>query len=122
MGKELDDINIQIKEISFQIEKEKKRVVLLKSKRQDSIQVPIKMSTTVKKVENENENEDYNEKVFLQQLAKKVEDVYITCGFDSSSRPTIISMLAQLESKLESLISDIAGLPIEFVIKFEKDK
>jgi hypothetical protein len=48
--------------------------------------------------------------------------VYDLCGFDASSKPSTLFMLSQLESKLEVLLQDIERMPVEYVIKAEKEK
>jgi Domain of unknown function (DUF4200) len=58
----------------------------------------------------------------LHQLHAKVKDVYERCGFDAGSNPTTLFMLSDLEARLEDLLSAIAQMPEEYVIKAEKDK
>lgn len=55
----------------------------------------------------------------LSELNQVVRRVYEMCGFDASSKPETLSMLSQLESKLELLLQDIEKLPLEYVLKSE---
>ncbi|KAG5179125.1 flagellar associated protein, partial [Tribonema minus] len=58
----------------------------------------------------------------LRQLHGKVREVYERCGFEAGSNPTTLFMLGELESRLEDLLSAIAQMPEEYVVKAEKDK
>lgn len=58
----------------------------------------------------------------LSELNQVVRRVYEMCGFDASSKPETLSMLSQLESKLELLLQDIEKLPLEYVLKSEREK
>jgi hypothetical protein len=58
----------------------------------------------------------------LADLNAKVRNVYDLCGFDASSKPSTLFMLSQMESKLEVLLQDIERMPVEYVIKAEKEK
>lgn len=58
----------------------------------------------------------------LGDLHAKVRYVYELCGFDASTKPSTLFMLSQLESKLESLLTEISKLPTEYVIRAEKEK
>lgn len=108
-------LNHQIEDLQEQITREKQRTENLKQKRLKSREIIT--STTQNNAETEPEEE-----ILLIDLNKKVQTVYEQCGFDSSSRPTTLFMLAQLESRLEVLLNEINILPQEFVIKSEKDK
>lgn len=106
----------QIDDLQYQITREKHRTENLKQKR-------LKSSDLSNSSINNNQNSiDENEEVLLLELNKKVQSVYEQCGFDSSSRPTTLFMLAQLESRLEVLLNEISLLPSEFVLKSEKEK
>jgi hypothetical protein len=58
----------------------------------------------------------------LSELYAKVKWVYEQCGFDASTKPSILFMLSQLESKLEVLLTEISKMPQEYVIRAEKEK
>ncbi len=58
----------------------------------------------------------------MSELNQVVRRVYEMCGFDASSKPETLSMLSQLESKLELLLQDIEKLPLEYVLKSEREK
>lgn len=58
----------------------------------------------------------------LGELNASVRRVYELCGFDASSKPETLSMLSQLESKLELLLQDIEKLPLDYVLKSEREK
>jgi hypothetical protein len=107
----------QIDDLQFQISREKQRTENLKQKRLKSSD--LNNASTGNNNPNTDENE---EEILLVELNKKVQNVYEQCGFDSSSRPTTLFMLAQLESRLEVLLNEISLLPSEFVLKSEKDK
>jgi len=68
-----------------------------------------------------NTGEDAQQKL-LQQLHNKVREVYTTCEFDAESNPTTVSMLTELEAKLEDLLSQIESMPEEYVTLAEKKK
>lgn len=108
-------LNQQIEDLQDQITREKQRTENLKQKRLKSSEI----NTSINQNKSVTEPE---EEVLLSDLNKKVQVVYEQCGFDSSSRPTTLFMLAQLESRLEVLLNEINMLPQEFVIKSEKDK
>lgn len=58
----------------------------------------------------------------LKQLNTRVREVYRKCGFDDSSNPATLTMLTDLEAKLEDLLSQIEAMPEEYVVKAEKMK
>ena len=58
----------------------------------------------------------------LAELNSKVLHVYQACGYDASSKPTTLTMLSQMESKLELLLAAIDKMPSDYVIKAEKEK
>ena len=55
-------------------------------------------------------------------LNAKVSSVCDACGIDVSSKPATLFMLSSLESKLETLLAEIETMPIDYVIKVEKEK
>ena len=58
----------------------------------------------------------------LGELNAKVRMVYEQSGFDASSKPNTLFMLSQLESRLEVLLMEIERMPVDYVIKAEKEK
>lgn len=65
---------------------------------------------------------DETKERLLAQLQAKVSSVCENCGIDVSSKPSTLFMLSSLESKLEILLNDIETMPIDYVIKVEKEK
>jgi len=63
-----------------------------------------------------------DKEILLAELNAKVRYAYEQCGFDASSKPSTLFMISQLESRLESLLADIEKMPIDYVIKAEKEK
>ena len=115
MENQSSQLKQQIDDLQYQITREKHRTENLKQKRLKS--------SDLNTYNNNNQGNDENEEeVLLVELNKKAQNVYEQCGFDSSSRPTTLFMLAQLESRLEVLLNEISLLPSEFVLKSEKDK
>jgi hypothetical protein len=62
------------------------------------------------------------QEALLQSLGEKVKEVYQRCGFDSSSNPSTLFMLSDLEAQLEDLLSALELMPEEYVKKVEKEK
>jgi len=62
------------------------------------------------------------QEALLDELHVKVKDVYEKCGFESGSNPSTIFMLSELEARLEDLLSSLAQMPGDYVIKAEKEK
>lgn len=58
----------------------------------------------------------------LAELNSKVRMVYEQSGFDASSKPNTLFMLSQIETRLEQLLTEIEKMPIDYVIKAEKEK
>jgi hypothetical protein len=59
----------------------------------------------------------------LDTLKEKVLEVYKRCGFDvSGGAPSTLFMLSELEAKLEDLLSAMATMPQDYVVKSEKAK
>jgi hypothetical protein len=50
-------------------------------------------------------------------------DVYKKCGFDvSGGSPSTLTMLSELEARLEDLLTAMAKMPTDYVAKSEKAK
>ncbi|GMI60636.1 hypothetical protein ScalyP_jg10536 [Parmales sp. scaly parma] len=62
------------------------------------------------------------QEILLKNLGDKVKEVYQRCGFDSSSNPSTLFMLSDLEAQLEELLSDLEIMPEEYVKRAEKEK
>ena len=62
------------------------------------------------------------QKALLCSLNDKVKDVYKKCGFECDAAPSTLSMLTDLEARLEELLGHIKHMPQEYVIKAEKLK
>lgn len=60
--------------------------------------------------------------LLLSMLHNKVREVYDACGFDATTKPSTVFMLAQLETKLESLLAEIEKMPQDYVIRAEKER
>jgi hypothetical protein len=122
----------QIDELKQQIEEEDHRIKLLMVKRASANDTDGDLN---KKDAKNNEpklkdknipsgaltNQSEKEKV-LRVLNQAVIEVYVKCGFDASSKPDTLSMLSQLESRLELLLQDIERLPPDYVMKAEREK
>ena len=48
--------------------------------------------------------------------------MYEICGFDAESNPSTLTMLTDLEAKLEELLTQIEEMPEEYVEHAEKKK
>lgn len=58
----------------------------------------------------------------LRRLHARVLEVYGQCGFDATSNPQTLTMLSDLESRLEDLLKSVAQMPPDYVRRAEKDK
>jgi len=58
----------------------------------------------------------------LKDLNEKVKSVYIACGHDADANPTTLTMLTELEGKLEHLLSEMEKMDPEYVEAAEKSK
>lgn len=101
----------QIDELYSQIATEEKRAQALYAKR---------MSAGESADSNGESQKD--KEILLAELNSKVRFAYEQCGFDASSKPSTLFMISQLESRLETLLGDIEKMPIDYVIKSEKEK
>ena len=62
------------------------------------------------------------EEGLLRALNERVREVYERCGFDTGSTPATLTMLTDLEAKLEGLLARIETMPQDYVVKAEKVK
>jgi hypothetical protein len=58
----------------------------------------------------------------LKDLNEKVKSVYMACGFDADANPTTLTMLTELEGKLEYLLAEMEKMDPEYVETAEKSK
>jgi len=65
--------------------------------------------------------QEKQEKLLLS-LGDKVKEVYQRCGFDSSSNPSTLFMLSDLEAQLEDLLTSLELMPEDYVKAVEKQK
>lgn len=129
----------QIDDLKRQIEEEDQRIKLLLAKRAAANEAeatnnpadqPKKNNMTGKQAAaaaaaaaaNASGPTQVEKEKLLSELNQVVRRVYEMCGFDASSKPETLSMLSQLESKLELLLQDIEKLPLEYVLKSEREK
>jgi len=103
MDSKTDSLKGNINELESQIHHEEAKVQLLQSRMESSF------------------GEDAQEEL-LTELNEKVKEVYQRCGFDYDANPSTLSMLTDLEAKLEDLLAKIAKLPEDYVLRAEKLK
>eukprot|EP01032_Pedospumella_encystans_P007903 gene7903-9421_t len=119
-------LQMQIDELQTQLLSEDQRLKTLQNKRTaatESAVVAPKLSATAGKNATVATTQNQIEKErLLADLNAKVRNVYDLCGFDASSKPNTLFMLSQMESKLEVLLQDIERMPVDYVIKAEKEK
>ena len=65
------------------------------------------------------EGKEVQEKL-LQELNAKVRTVYVECGFDADAKPTTLTMLTDLEGKLEFLLAEMETMDLKYVETAEK--
>ena len=103
MDKKTASLKRNIEELDQQIEAEEEKAAALRRR--------AKLST----------GEDA-QKELLDDLKTKVRDVYETCGLDAESNPSTLTMLTDLEARLEELLTEIEQMPEDYVEKAEKAK
>lgn len=123
-----NSLDEQVFDIKSQIVIEDQMIKMLLNKRETTNQNSNNTSTTKfykTQIEadfvSQSQLQEEKEKL-LSNLNLKVQAVYERCGFNASSKPSTLFMLSQLESKLEWYLSKIDKMPIEYVIKQEKEK
>jgi hypothetical protein len=124
MDSKTSQLASQISDLKNQISQEEKKVTQLLSNRQAGNATPVAGSAAHANAINEalaQQTQQEKEKL-LNSLNDKVRFVYERCGFDASTKPNTLLMLSQLETKLEELLSDIDILPVDYVIRAEKEK
>lgn len=121
-------LQTQIDELQTQLSSEDQRLKSLQAKRIAAAEsavvapkLPAASSGTKNATTSGSQNQVEKERL-LADLNAKVRNVYDLCGFDASSKPSTLFMLSQMESKLEVLLQDIERMPVEYVIKAEKEK
>ena len=115
MDNRTSQLQVQIDDLQGQIRGEESRAKLLREKRSSAIE------TDKGGAGNDTKSQHEKEKL-LHELNNKVRYVYEACGYDASSKPATLTMLSQMESKLEQLLAAIEKLPQDYVIKAEKEK
>jgi hypothetical protein len=60
--------------------------------------------------------------VLLPELRARIVEVYERCGFRANASSDTISMLTQLEGRLEALLGSLAGMEPEYVAAKEREK
>jgi len=117
MNSRTGQLQLQIDELQSQIELEESRTKLLQEKRVAATSGSSSQGAPGGTNTGQNEKEQ-----LLGELNAKVLYVYQQCGYDASSKPPTLTMLSQMESKLEVLLAAIEKLPSDYVIKAEKEK
>merc|ERR1711934_1269549 len=105
--KQMDDktssLKENIRELKAQIEAENAKATMLLERAKQS------------------EGKEVQEKL-LQELNAKVRTVYVECGFDADAKPTTLTMLTDLEGKLEFLLAEMETMDLKYVEIAEKAK
>lgn len=126
-------LQLQIDELQQQISGEEQRAKILHAKRLAAVEAgdatTAGYGATASKSGGNNappnapqaQSQQEKEKL-LGELNSKVRMVYEQSGFDASSKPNTLFMLSQLESRLELLLMEIERMPVDYVIKAEKEK
>ena len=120
MESKTSSLHDQINELKSQIANEESKVKVLIARREASSgkkDAEMEAFTSAASGVSQKEKED-----LLHELNKKVLSAYEQCNFDASSKPSTLFMLSQLESRLEDLLAAIDKMPVEYVIKAEKEK
>jgi len=122
-------LQMQIDELQLELANEEIRLKALRSKKEASADASSPAPKAINSNNNNNPSSSKNnitlqveKERLLSTLNGKVRTVYDLCGFDASSKPSTLYMLSQLESKLEMLLQDIEHMPLDYVIKAEKEK
>lgn len=134
MNAQTQVLDAQIDDLKRQIHDEDQHIKMLLVKRAAAHEVaPENTHSTSAKEDNKNKskkeviaaaaavNQTEKEEA-LQKLNEAVRTVYARSGFDSSSKPETLTMLSQLESRLEQLLQEIERLPKDYVITAERQK
>ena len=124
----------QIDELQQQISSEEQRAKVLHAKRLAAVEVGGASSsagpstakkdtaaTTAAASATGAQSQQEKERL-LGELNAKVRMVYDQSGFDASSKPNTLFMLSQIETRLEQLLTEIEKMPVDYVIKAEKEK
>jgi len=119
-------LQMQIDELQLELGNEESRLKALRNKKVASADAPATQTKATTTINGNGSKSNITLQVekerLLSTLNSKVRNVYDLCGFDASSKPSTLYMLSQLESKLEMLLQDIERMPLDYVIKAEKDK
>ena len=124
----------QIDELQQQISAEEQRAKVLHAKRLAAVEVtggasaaatsaaPAAKNATSSAGNTSGGQSQQEKERLLAELNAKVRMVYEQSGFDASSKPNTLFMLSQIETRLEQLLSEIEKMPVDYVIKAEKEK
>lgn len=125
-------LQVQIDELQQQISGEEHRARILHAKQLAAVEAGESVTSVIEssskfgagiatpfspQVHSQQEKEE-----LLWELNSKVRMVYEESGFDASSKPNTLFMLSHLESRLEALLMEIERMPVDYVIKAEKEK
>lgn len=103
MKRKTDDLNTNINELMGQISVEDKKAKEMKDK-------------------SLGREGDKDQEELLNQLTAKICDVYTSCGFDASANPSTLTMLTELEAKLDELLLKMDEMDPDYVMSSEKEK
>ena len=120
MNARTEQLQAQIAELDSQIDIEKALATSLQARRQADVK---ERATAAAAVAQNGQVGDKEKEELIRKLEVKVKEVYEACGLgDNNTRVETLVMLSQLESLLESLLTTIERMPVEYVKAQEKDK
>mmetsp|Transcript_34526 Transcript_34526/g.32899 ORF Transcript_34526/g.32899 Transcript_34526/m.32899 type:complete len:564 (-) Transcript_34526:109-1800(-) len=123
-------LQLQIDELQQQISGEEQRAKVLHAKRLAAVEAGDSASGAAVggvagkfgSSSSQSDQTQQEKEKLLGELNTKVRMVYEQTVVDASSKPNTLFMLSQLESTLEDLLIQIEKMPIDYVIKAEKEK
>jgi len=74
------------------------------------------------RIANSSGDREHQQEQLLRELHDKVKATYEQCGFDAGTNPPTLFMLRDLEARLEDLLTTLANLPPDYVLRQEKEK
>lgn len=104
MDLETDGLKTQIEALQHSIKTEEEKGKALRERSSENVQVNLSGGNS------------------LEELAAKVADVYVRCGFDNDASVGTLQMLTNIEAKLEEYLAIIDQMPEDFVEQAEKAK
>lgn len=114
-------LNQQIEELNSQIAQEEQKIHMLMARKASSGSSTMTAETAALAAAVADVSQ-HEKEALLNDLNTKVRQVYEQCVASASSRSDTLMMLSQMESRLESLLAEVEQLPVEYVIKSEKEK